>query len=151
MQYWLMKSEPTEVSIDDLAKMPNQTIEWFGVRNYQARNFMRDLMKKEDLAIFWHSSCKEPGIYGIVEIASFTHPDSTQFSLESEYYDSKSTHDNPRWWCVDVKLVRKTKYVSIEKLRSYPELIDMQVLQRGNRLSVTKVTKKEWNLIEKLL
>lgn len=151
MQYWLMKSEPSEVSIDDLATFPQQTVEWFGIRNYQARNFMRDQMKIGDLAFFWHSSCKYPGIYGIVEISSPTHPDSLQFDPDSEYYEPKSTMDKPVWWCIDVKLVRKTKYLAIEQLRQYQELETMRVLQRGNRLSITTVSAAEWNFINHLL
>ena len=152
MQYWLMKSEPGELSIDDLATLPNKRVEWFGVRNYQARNFMRDEMKKGDLALFWHSSCKEPGIYGIVKvITEQPHPDSTQFVAGSHYYDPKSPSSNPRWWCVDVELVKKTRYVSISSLRSQPELGDLQVLQKGNRLSVTKISDKHWQILSKLL
>jgi predicted RNA-binding protein with PUA-like domain len=151
MQYWLMKSEPSDVSIDDLSKLPNQTIEWYGIRNYQARNFMRDSMKDGDLALFWHSSCKEPGIYGIVKIHGIVHPDSYQFDPGSKYYDAKSTVDKPRWWCVDVKLVKKTKYISIKQLRNYPELSQMRVLQSGNRLSITPVSPNEWEFIYNLL
>jgi predicted RNA-binding protein with PUA-like domain len=151
MQYWLMKSEPGELSIDDLAKLPNKTVEWFGVRNYQARNFMRDEMKKGDLALFWHSSCKEPGIYGIVQVSTNPHPDSTQFIASSPYYDPKSAIDNPRWWCVDVQLQQKTKYISISALRECSELADLVVLQKGNRLSVTKVSALHWQILSKLL
>ncbi|MCE3267894.1 MAG: hypothetical protein K0R49_146 [Burkholderiales bacterium] len=146
-----MKSEPGELSIDDLANLPGKKIEWFGVRNYQARNFMRDEMKKGDLALFWHSSCKEPGIYGIVKIATSPHPDSTQFVVTSHYYDPKSNIENPRWWCVDVELLQKTCYISIGTLRNHPELGDLQVLQKGNRLSVTKVSAKHWQILNKLL
>ncbi len=151
MQYWLMKSEPGELSIDDLSKLPNKQIEWFGVRNYQARNFMRDEMKKGDLALFWHSSCKEPGIYGIVKVITEPHPDSTQFAASSHYYDPKSGTDNPRWWCVDVQLSQKTRYISINVLRQCPELSDLQVLQKGNRLSVSKISDKHWQILTKLL
>lgn len=151
MRYWLIKSEPSELSIDDLAALPNQTVEWFGVRNYQARNFMRDEMQDGDLAIFWHSSCNNPGIYGIVKILGEAHPDSYQFNPQSKYYDSASTTNSPRWWCVDVALVHKTNYVSIDKLRSCPELSQMQVLKRGNRLSVSKVSRPEWEFIQGLL
>lgn len=151
MNYWLMKSEPGEVSIDDVANMPNQTVEWFGVRNYQARNFMRDQMKLNDKAIFWHSSCKEPGIYGIVTISTAAHPDSLQFDNNSDYYESKSTFEKPLWWCVDVKFERKTKYISIQELRNYPELANMKVLQKGNRLSITPITHDEWNFIMQLI
>lgn len=151
MQYWLMKSEPGEVSIDDLQNMPDQKVEWFGIRNYQARNFMRDQMKIGDLAIFWHSSCKEPGIYGIVEICSDAHPDSLQFDPNSDYYEPKSTSEKAVWWCVDVKFIQKTKYISIQELRKYPELSEMRVLQKGNRLSITPISKEEWQFISKLL
>ena len=151
VKYWLMKSEPSECSIDSLAHLPKKTIEWFGIRNYQARNFMRDEMKLGDLAFFWHSSCKEPGIYGIVEVSTEVHPETTQFDLESDYYDPASTAENPRWWCVDIRLFKKTRYVSIKELREYPELSDMHVLKRGNRLSITKLTKTEWEFINKLL
>ena len=151
MNYWLMKSEPGEVSIDDVANMPNQTVEWFGVRNYQARNFMRDQMILNDKAIFWHSSCKEPGIYGIVTIATAAHPDSLQFDNNSDYYEPKSTLEKPLWWCVDVKFERKTKYISIQELRKYSELANMTVLQKGNRLSITPITSDEWNFIMQLI
>jgi predicted RNA-binding protein with PUA-like domain len=151
MQYWLMKSEPGELSIDDLAKLPGKRVEWFGVRNYQARNFMRDEMKKGDLALFWHSSCKEPGIYGIVEVITDSHPDSTQFAASSHYYDPKSNMSDPRWWCVDVGLLRKTNYISINTLRQCSELSDLQVLQKGNRLSVTKISNTHWQILTKLL
>ena len=150
MKYWLMKSEPGECSIDYLATLPNQTIEWFGIRNYLARNYMRDHMSVGDLALFWHSSCANPGIYGIVEIATTAHPDSLQFDINSEYYDSKSTNDSPRWMCVDVRLVTKTKYISITQLREYPQLSEMKVLQKGNRLSITPLTNAEWQFIQTL-
>jgi predicted RNA-binding protein with PUA-like domain len=148
MRYWLMKSEPSECSIDDLALLPNQTVEWFGIRNYQARNFMRDIMSVGDLALFWHSSCKNPGIYGVVKVITAPHPDTTQFILDSDYYDPKSSVDAPRWWCVDVKLVNKLPYIAIDKLRQIPELANMQVLQRGNRLSITSVSQSEWHIIK---
>lgn len=151
MQYWLIKSEPSELSIDSLAELPDSSVEWFGIRNYQARNFMRDLMEKDDLALFWHSSCKEPGIYGIVKVKGEVHPDSHQFDPGSKYYDDAATTEKPRWWCVDVQLVDKTRYISIEKLRTYPELSAMQVLQKGNRLSITKVSSNEWKFIHNLL
>lgn len=151
MQYWLMKSEPGELSIMDLAQLPNKRVEWFGVRNYQARNFMRDEMHQGDLALFWHSSCKEPGIYGVVKIVSNAHADSTQFIANSPYFDPKATVDNPRWWCVCVELQQKTNYVSIATLRTYPELSDLQVLQKGNRLSVTKISARHWQILSRLL
>ena len=151
MQYWLMKSEPSECSITDLQNLPNQTVEWFGIRNYQARNFMRNEMKLGDLAIFWHSSCDKVGIYGVVEIITESHPDSTQFDPGSDYYDSRSTFENPYWWCVDVKFRQQTKYISISELRQYDVLEGMQVLKRGNRLSITKVSSLEWNFITQLI
>lgn len=151
MKYWLMKSEPSEVSIDDVANYPDQRVEWFGVRNYQARNFMRDQMKQGDLALFWHSSCKQPGIYGIVSVATDTHPDSLQFNPESDYFEPKSTIEKPLWWCVDVQFERKTPYISIQELRNYPELSNMKVLQKGNRLSITPVSDDEWAFIQNLI
>ena len=150
MRYWLMKSEPDEFSIDDLAKAPKQTTAWFGVRNYQARNFMRDDMRVGDRAFFYHSSCPEPGIAGIVEISRLAYPDATQFDPKSDYYDPKSTRDAPRWLNVDVKLVRKTPLVSVQALRETKGLQDMVTLRRGNRLSITPVTAAEWKIIEKL-
>ena len=150
MRYWLMKSEPDEFSIDDLAKAPKQTTAWFGVRNYQARNFMRDDMRVGDRAFFYHSSCPEPGIAGIVEISRLAYPDATQFDPTSDYYDPRSTHDAPRWVNVDVKLVRKTPLVSVQTLRETKGLQDMVTLRRGNRLSITPVTAAEWKIIEKL-
>ena len=150
MRYWLMKSEPDEFSIDDLAKAPKQTTAWFGVRNYQARNFMRDDMRVGDCAFFYHSSCAEPGIAGIVEIARLAYPDATQFDPKSDYYDPKSTRDAPRWMNVDVRLVRKTPLVSVQALRETKGLQDMVTLRRGNRLSITPVTPAEWKIIEKL-
>jgi len=149
-RHWLMKSEPDEFSIDDLAKAPAQTTAWFGVRNYQARNFMRDEMRVGDLAFFYHSSCAEPGIAGIVEISKLAYPDATQFDPKSEYYDPKSTRDAPRWVNVDVKLVRKTRLVTVPMLRETRGLEDMVTLRRGNRLSITPVTAAEWRIIEKL-
>jgi predicted RNA-binding protein with PUA-like domain len=151
MQYWLMKSEPGELSIDDLAQLPGQTIEWFGIRNYQARNFMRDQMQIGDLALFWHSSCKDPGIYGIVKIATMAHPDSFQFNPQSEYYEPSSTLEQPRWWCVDVQFVQKTPYLAISELRKFSQLQELKVLQKGNRLSITPVTKSEWLFIQDLI
>ena len=151
MRYWLMKSEPDEFSIDDLAKAPKQTTAWFGVRNYQARNFMRDDMRVGDCAFFYHSSCPEPGIAGIVEIARLAYPDATQFDPKSDYYDPKSTRDAPRWMNVDVRLVRKTPLVGVQTLRETKGLQDMVTLRRGNRLSITPVTPAEWKIIEKLM
>jgi predicted RNA-binding protein with PUA-like domain len=149
MNYWLMKSEPDEFSIDDLAKAKGQTTPWFGVRNYQARNFMC-AMALGDRAFFYHSSCAEPGIAGIVEVSRLAYPDASQFDPKSEYYDAKSTHDKPRWQNVDVKLVRKTRLIPIAELRATRGLDDMVTLRRGNRLSVTPVTPAEWKIVEKL-
>jgi len=150
MRYWLMKSEPDEFSIDDLARAKNQSTPWFGVRNYQARNFMRDQMKVGDRAFFYHSSCPEPGIAGIVEISAPAYPDATQFDRKSPYFDAKSTKDAPRWVNVDVKFLEKTRLVSLAELRSDPALARMRVLQRGNRLSITPVDPAEWTHVVKL-
>lgn len=151
MRYWLMKSEPSDVSIDDLAAFPNQSVDWYGVRNYQARNFMRDQMKLGDRAFFYHSNCDVPGIVGIVEVSKQAYPDRLQFIDGHKYYDPKSTSENPRWMNVDVKLVRKTRLLSLQELRTYPELATMRILQRGNRLSITPVDPREWEFIMKLL
>ena len=145
MNYWLMKSEPDEVSIDDLAE--RKTLPLFGVRNYQARNFMRDAMQIGDLAFFYHSSCAEPGIAGICRICSAPYPDETQFSAVNPYFDPKSTRDNPRWLLRDVTFVHKTRLLPLAELRSYPELAEMRLLARGNRLSVMPVTTGEWQFI----
>ena len=147
MRYWLMKSEPDEVSIDDLAAMPKKTIAWFGVRNYQARNFMRDQMQLGDLAFFYHSSCPEPGIAGIVRVTKLAYPDASQFDRKSPYYDPKSTRDAPRWLNVDVTFVEKTRLIGLAALRSEPALAGMRVLQRANRLSITPVSPQEWKFI----
>ena len=151
MNYWLMKSEPDAFSIDDLARCPNKTEPWTGIRNYQARNFMRDDMKPGDRIFFYHSSCPQPGIVGIMKVAGKAYPDETQFDRDSGYYDPKSTRENPRWVHVDVKLVKKTRLIPLEELRSHPQLETMQILRRGNRLSITPVTKAEWQFIESLL
>jgi predicted RNA-binding protein with PUA-like domain len=150
-QYWLMKSEPDEVSIDDALAAPKKTVPWFGVRNYQARNFMRDGMKPGDGVLFYHSSCAEPGIAGIARVASTTRPDPTQFDKRSPYYDAKSSIDNPRWLLLDVQAVKKTRLMNLPELRSIPELADMRLLQRGNRLSVMPVDAGHWELILSLL
>ena len=150
MNYWLMKSEPDTFGIDHLAKKPKQTAGWDGVRNFQARNFMRNDMKPGDLAFFYHSSCDEPGIAGIVEVSKPAYPDETQFDPKSPYYDPKSTRAAPRWLHVDVKLVRKTKLVTLAMLRETRGLENMVTLRRGNRLSITPVTPDEWKIVEKL-
>lgn len=151
MRYWLMKSEPDEVSIDDALAAPKQTVAWTGVRNYQARNFMRDTMQIGDGVLFYHSSCPEPGIAGLAEVASTSYPDETQFDPKSPYYDAKATRETPRWMLVDVRATQKTRLVSLAELHAAPELAGMQVLQRGNRLSITPVTPAEWNFICKQL
>jgi predicted RNA-binding protein with PUA-like domain len=149
--YWLMKSEPDEVSIDDLARAPRQTVPWTGVRNYQARNFMRDQMAVGDGVLFYHSSCPEPGIAGLATVASTAYPDETQFDPESKYHDPKSNRESPRWQHVDVKLDRKTRLLSLKEMRSLPQLATMKVLQAGNRLSITPVTPQEWRAVCALL
>ena len=151
MRYWLMKSEPSDVSIDDLASMPDQTVAWYGVRNYQARNFMRDQMRVGDGVFFYHSSCEEPGIAGIAEVSKLAYPDTTQFDPENKYLDPKATPENPRWFNVDVRLVRKTRLVGIKELRGYPELANMRILQKGNRLSITPIDPAEWDFIMGIL
>lgn len=147
MRYWLMKSEPSDVSVDDLAAMPDQTVAWYGIRNYQARNFMRDQMKVGDQVFFYHSSCEEPGIVGLATVSKRAYPDQTQFDPQNKYFDPKATPESPRWMNVDVKLVKKTRLISIKELRSYPELEHMRILQKGNRLSITPVDPKEWTFI----
>jgi predicted RNA-binding protein with PUA-like domain len=151
MRYWLMKSEPDEVSIDDVLAAPKKTVAWFGVRNYQARNFMRDDMRQGDLVLFYHSSCAEPGIAGIVEVASTAYPDASQFEPKGHYYDPKATPETPRWISVDVKAVRKTRLLSLKELRTYPELEHMRLLAKGSRLSVMPVEPAEWTFIERCL
>ena len=147
MRYWLMKSEPSDVSIDDLASLPEKTIAWYGVRNYQARNFMRDQMRAGDPVFFYHSSCSEPGIAGIAEVCKLAYPDTTQFDPTSKYFDPKATSQNPRWFNVEVKFIKKTRLVGIKELRSYPELSSLRILQTGNRLSITPVDPSEWQFI----
>ena len=151
MRYWLMKSEPSDASIDDLATMPGQTIAWYGVRNYQARNFMRDQMRVGDQVFFYHSSCAEPGIVGIAEVCKLAYPDATQFDSASKYFDPKATSQNPRWFNVNVKFVKKTRLVGIKELRSYSDLANMRILQTGNRLSITPVDPAEWKFIMGIL
>jgi predicted RNA-binding protein with PUA-like domain len=142
-----MKSEPADVSVDDLAAMPRKTVSWYGVRNYQARNFMREEMKLGDQTFFYHSSCAEPGIVGLAKISRLSHPDITQFDRKSKYFDPKASPEKPRWFNVDVTLIRKTRLIKLEELRNYPQLASMRLLQRGNRLSITAVTKEEWDFI----
>jgi predicted RNA-binding protein with PUA-like domain len=151
MRYWLMKSEPADVSIDDLAKMPNQTVDWYGVRNYQARNFMRDQMKIGDGVLFYHSNCEAPGIAGIAEVSALAYPDRLQFIKGHKYFDPKATPENPRWFNVDVKLVRKTRLLGLKEMRENPQLANLRILQRGNRLSITPVDPADWETIMGLL
>ena len=145
MRYWLMKSEPGEFSIDDLQQKPDQTEPWDGVRNYQARNFMRDAMRVGDQAFFYHSNCKAPGIVGIMEIVREGYPDHTAFDPGSNHFDPKSDPDKPRWMMVDVKYVRHTeRVISLAELKEHDELAGMKLLQKGNRLSVMPLSEHEW-------
>ena len=150
--YWLMKSEPEECSIDDALAAPQATVPWTGVRNYQARNFMRDGMRVGDGVLFYHSSCAVPGIVGIARVASGTRPDPTQFDPQSPYFDAKSKPEAPRWLLLDVQALKKTRLIGLPELRATPELADMVVLQRGSRLSITPVSEAHWRWItERLL
>lgn len=152
MRYWLMKSEPAVVGVDHVLAMPGKTVAWWGVRNYQARNFMRDQMKVGDKVFFYHSNCAEPGIAGLAVVSKLAYPDETQFDPTSHYYDPKATRDNPRWVNVEVRVTRKTRLIALDELRAHPRLAQMRTLQRGNRLSITPVDPGEWNYIcEKLL
>jgi len=151
MKYWLFKSEPGEFSIQDLQRKRSKTEHWDGVRNYQARNFMRDEMKIGDQGFFYHSNCDEPGIVGIVEIAKEGYPDHTAFDPEDRHYDPKSDPEQPRWIMVNVKFVNLFDHtVTLKELKESPSLKDMRLVQRGNRLSVMPVLKKEWNIILKM-
>ncbi len=150
MAYWLMKSEPSEFSIDDLAKAKEQSVAWFGVRNYLARNFMRDQMKIGDDVLFYHSSCPAPGVAGLAKVSTNAYPDETQFDKKSKYFDAKATRETPRWMLVDVQLVKKTRLVSLAEMRQTKALEDMLILQRGNRLSITPVTAGQWKAVLKL-
>lgn len=148
MNYWLMKSEPDAFSIDDLRQRPKQTEPWDGVRNYQARNMLRDQMKKGDLAFFYHSSCAEPGIVGVMEIVRAGYPDSSAFDPEDHHYDPKSSPDAPRWFRVDVRFKHKLRRtITLAELKEQPKLADMGLLARGNRLSVMPVTRRQWDII----
>jgi predicted RNA-binding protein with PUA-like domain len=151
MRHWLMKSEPSECSIDDLAAAPAQTVPWVGVRNYQARNFMRDEMQPGDGVLLYHSSCPEPGVAGIAEVVGNAYPDATQFDPDSPYFDPKSSPEAPRWVHVDVRLIEKTRLLPLSEMREAPSLATMQVLKRGNRLSITPVTADEWRAVKRLL
>jgi predicted RNA-binding protein with PUA-like domain len=151
MKYWLMKSEPDECSIDDVLKAPGRKTPWSGVRNYQARNFMRDEMRVGDGVLFYHSSCPAPGIAGLAEVASAAYPDKTQFDPKSDYYDPASKKEAPRWFNVEVRALKKTRLVGIDELRKHKALARMVTLRPGNRLSITPVTEAEWKAIGKLL
>jgi predicted RNA-binding protein with PUA-like domain len=151
VRYWLMKSEPDEVSVDDVLAMPGRQVAWFGVRNYQARNFMRDDMRVGDGVLFYHSSCPQPGVAGIAEVSSAAVPDETQFDPTSKYHDPAATRAAPRWFNVHVKVLRKTRLLGLDELRAHPELAEMVILRRGNRLSITPVTQREWGVIVGLL
>ncbi len=151
MNYWLMKSEPDECSIDDLACAPGQMVPWIGVRNYQARNFMRDAMRMGDGVLFYHSSCPQPGIAGLAEVCSTAYPDASQFDVNSPYFDPKSKPEAPRWLHVDVRFVSKTRLLGLAEMRQHASLASMRVLQAGNRLSITPVSPEEWQAVLALL
>lgn len=144
MNHWLMKSEPEECSVDDALAAPDATVPWVGVRNYQARNFMRDAMRVGDGVLFYHSSCAEPGIVGIARVASAAYPDPTQFDPRSPYFDPKARPDAPRWLLVDVQVLRKIPNLTLPRLRAHPELAELLVLKKGNRLSITPVSAAHW-------
>ena len=151
MNFWLMKSEPAECSVDDALAAPDATVPWTGVRNYQARNFLRDAMRVDDGVLFYHSSCAEPGIVGIARVASLARPDPTQFDPASPYHDPASQPQAPRWLLVDVQVLRKTRNLTLAELRGDPELADLLVLKKGNRLSITPVTPAHWKIVLKRL
>jgi predicted RNA-binding protein with PUA-like domain len=151
MRYWLMKSEPDEVSFDDVLAEKNKTTSWFGVRNYQARNFMRDQMQVGDGVLFYHSSCAVPGVAGIARVASGPYPDASQFDPNSPYYDPKATRAQPRWISVDVQAVAQGRYLALAEMRSVPELGDMELLRKGSRLSITPVTPAQWERVLDLM
>ena len=150
MNYWLMKSEPEECSVDDVLAAKKSTVPWVGVRNYQARNFMRDAMRVGDGVLFYHSSCAEPGIVGLAQVSSSAYPDPTQFNEQSRYFDAKSTRAAPRWLLVDVQVLRKTLNLTLAELRATPALADLLVLKKGSRLSITPVDEAHWRVITKL-
>jgi len=147
MKYWLMKSEPDECSIDDVLAAPKRTTPWSGVRNYQARNFMLNDMSLGDGVLFYHSSCPEPGIAGLAEVASAAYPDETQFDPKSDYFDPESKRDKPRWVNVDVRALKKTRLIPLMEMRKQKQLKNMVTLRPGNRLSITPVTEAKWNHI----
>ena len=148
MNYWIMKSEPSVFGIDDLIKCKNQTEPWDGIRNYQVRNMIRDQMQPGDLALFYHSNCKVPGIVGLMEIVSEAYPDPTAFDPTHRYFDPKSNPDKPRWFLVDVKFVRKfNNTLPLSLLRDTPALDGLKLLAKGNRLSITPVTPEYWQIL----
>ena len=151
MNYWLMKSEPDECSIDDVLAAPGRKTAWSGVRNYQARNFMRDRMKVGDGVLFYHSSCEVPGIAGLAEVASAAYPDASQFDRKSPYYDAQSKKEAPRWVNVDVRALKKTRLIPLSEIREQKPLEKMILLRPGNRLSITPVTAAEWRYITERL
>ena len=150
-RHWLMKIEPDECSIDDLAARPGQCVPWTGVRNYQARNFMRDAMHIGDGVLYYHSSCARPGIAGLAEVASAAYPDATQFDPDSPWFDAKSSPAAPRWVNVDIRLRRITRLLSLAELRANASLASLALLRPGNRLSITPVTPTEWQAVLALL
>ena len=148
IHYWLFKSEPETFGIDHLAKKPKQTEHWDGVRNFQVRNMLRDDIKVGDKGFFYHSSCTPPGITGIIEVVKAGYPDGSALNPESKYYDPLATKENPRWYMVDVKLVKKFKQmITLEQIKQNPRLENMVVTRRGSRLSISPVTAKEWEVI----
>ena len=147
-QYWLMKAEPDDVSIDDLAARPKQTVAWYGVRNYQARNFMRDQMRIGDLVWYYHSSCAQPGIAGVARVASTAYSDASQFDAVSPFFDAKSSPDAPRWLNVDVQLVERWELIPLSWLREQAALSDMRLMARGNRLSIMPVDEPHWQFVQ---
>ncbi|AEF99575.1 EVE domain-containing protein [Methylomonas methanica] len=148
MQYWLMKSEPEAFSIDDLAGRPKQTEHWDGVRNYQARNMMRDEMKIGDQVFFYHSNCELPGIVGIAEVARESYPDFTAFDPDDKHFDPKSNPDKPTWFMVDIKFVRKLqRTISLQELKQQQALTELALVRRGNRLSIMPITPQQWDFI----
>ena len=152
IQYWLMKSEPETFSIEDLERCPKKTTGWEGVRNYQARNFMRDTMKVGDQVLFYHSSCKVPGVVGIAEVVKESYPDDTAWDKNSEYYDPKSTPENPRWYQVDIQLKKIfSKIITLTEIKKDPKLQEMKVVQKGQRLSIQPVTRKDFEHIQALV
>lgn len=152
MSYWLIKTEPTEFNIDDLAKRPNQIEHWDGVRNYQARNTLRDSMKMNDRAFFYHSNCDEPGIVGIVKVVRESYPDHTAFDPQNKHYDSKSVKENPRWFMVDVQFEKKfNRTITLSEMRNNPNLQGLTLLRKGNRLSVMPVNDVHWKAIVSLI